>query len=251
MRKAAKTTKSKPPSAGSRGAKALKIVDEASDTEGSARSVTLEMLMPGDDCKEYLSKAVPDDWDEVMRKMSATKLSSLHMVSLLQSNALGSMLNEKYMSEVVHCQSENDALSVKCEDQQTQMQVLEAEVVKLKRELKELEPVRVASWEITALKTELSRIKESEADLSAQLKKENKCNEELVVKVIPHVAMTFLKSDEVGQLMDKVVGAANAMGRWKAMEKAPATGKPVVLEDLAGYTVHSEAEYSLRPKITL
>ena len=66
---------------------------------------------------------------------------------------------------------------------------------------------------------------------------------EVVSRVVPHVAMELYRSDEVGEVIGRLVNAAIFYGTCTALEEVAKTKKPVVLSEVSYYRPNSEREF--------
>ncbi|GJW23459.1 hypothetical protein Tco_0034081 [Tanacetum coccineum] len=96
---------------------------------------------------------------------------------------------------------------------------------------------------IKGLESERERLKLSEIQLLQEMDALKQDRASVVAKIVPNAATKFIRSDEMGMLVAKLVKASIIYGRCAAFKEVAKLKEPFVMEKMAGYRPSSKQEY--------
>nr|GFA71357.1 hypothetical protein [Tanacetum cinerariifolium] len=100
------------------------------------------------------------------------------------------------------------------------------------------------STRVKGLKTKIERLKKSKTELLQEIDRLKHDRATMVVKVVPHVAMELVRSDEMGLLVARLVKMANVHHRCTAFEEVASLKEPFELEKMHGYRPLLKKEFN-------
>ncbi|GKD39423.1 hypothetical protein Tco_1259630 [Tanacetum coccineum] len=159
------------------------------------------------DCHFVVAQVTPPSWKQHLKDISLEKLCDIHDRVYMRQAVLDNMLNS-WTRQLMYALAKARA---SCD-----IETLQGQVDKLHE-------------------SERERLKGSKTQLLQEIDKLRQDRTVLVTKVIPHVAMKLIRSDEVGLLATRLVKVAIFRGRCTTFEEVAILKEPFTLEKMLGY----------------
>ncbi|GKC36614.1 hypothetical protein Tco_1048998, partial [Tanacetum coccineum] len=196
-----------------------------------------------------VAPVTPPSWKQHLKEISLEKLYDIHDRAYMRQVILNNMLNiktHKLMSILSKARASCDAIREREVKKDKAYAKLER---KFNEALQDLEKNSL-SWicvprlrlykdrltnSTVSLESERERLKSSEVHLLQEINSLRQDRVVVVSKVVPHVAMEIVRSDEMGLLVTRLVKVAMFRGWCTAFEEVADLKEPFILEKMPGY----------------
>ncbi|GKD68988.1 hypothetical protein Tco_1323078 [Tanacetum coccineum] len=182
-------------------------------------------LKDSSDFHWVVAPVTPPSWKQHLKEISLEKLCDIHDRAYMRQVVLNNMLNiktHKLMSTLSKARASCDAIR----EREVKKDKAYAKLVrKFNEALQDLEKNSLSWICVPRLRLYKDRVA-------------------VVSKVVPHVAMEIVRSDEMGLLVTRLVKVAMFRGRCTAFEEVVDLKEPFILEKMPGYRPSSGKEFN-------
>ncbi|GJW51398.1 hypothetical protein Tco_0092749 [Tanacetum coccineum] len=204
------------------------------------------------DCHWVVAHVTPPSWKQHLKALSLEKLYKIHDKAYMRQAVLDNMLNSrthKLISTLLKARASCDAIrerEVKKDKACAKLERMCNETLLILEENKWVnyeQTLSILCWNVKGLESKRERLKSFKTRLLHEIDGLRQDRTAVVAKVVPHVAIKLIRSDEMGLLVAWFVKAAMFRGRCIAFEEVAALKDPFDLEKMPGYRPSSEKEF--------
>nr|GEU71438.1 hypothetical protein [Tanacetum cinerariifolium] len=206
------------------------------------------------DCHFVVAHVTPPSWKQHLKEISLEKLCDIHGKAYMRQAILDNMLNNKTRKLMSTSSKDRDSCDVIREmevEKDKAYAELERKCNKALHDLDENPLVLDMRLEAETLQGQVDKLHNEYSRLVLEEKKWllqevvglRQDMSTVVSKVVPHVAMELVHSDEIGLLVARLVKAAMFYGKCTALKEVANLKEPFNLEKMLGYRSSSKKEF--------